>query len=60
MSFKSFKLKMVTRSPIAGEVIPFSDLFDVAVTLASELEAMPCHSVPIQLLTDSKSLFYVI
>ena len=35
---KSYKSRRLTRSSIAGEVITFSDPFDVATTLANELE----------------------
>ena len=37
ISFKSYKSKRVVRSAIAGGVIAFSDLFDIAATLASRL-----------------------
>ncbi len=37
ISFKSYKSKRIVRSAMAGEVIAFSDLFDIAVTLAAEL-----------------------
>eukprot|EP00171_Calliarthron_tuberculosum_P020880 IDg20880t1 len=45
---------------MAGEVIAFSDLFDVSMTLASELNTVLDKHIPVQLLTDSKSLFDVI
>lgn len=45
---------------MAGEVIAFSDLFDVSATLAAELEWMLGKKPPAQLLTDSKSLLDVI
>ena len=60
ISFKSYKSRRVTRSAIAGEVISFSDLFDVAAVLSAELEGMLGYKVPVQLLTDSMSLFDVI
>ena len=58
--FKSYKAKRVTRSAMAGEVIAFSDLFDVAAVLSAELEVLLGTKVPVQLLTDRKSLFDVI
>lgn len=58
--FKSYKSKCVTSSVMAGEAIAFNDLFDIAVTLASELNDILPHPVPTQLFTDSKSLFDVI
>ena len=45
---------------MAGEVISFSDLFDVAAVLAAELEGTLGYKVPVQLLTDSMTLFDVI
>ena len=58
--FKSYKSRRVTRSAMAGAVIAFSDLFDVAATLADEASLLIGTKVPVQLLTDSKSLFDVI
>ena len=57
ISFKSYKSKRVTRSVMAGKVIAFSDLFDVAVTLAAERKSLLRRPIPVQLFTDSKSLF---
>eukprot|EP00171_Calliarthron_tuberculosum_P016586 IDg16586t1 len=45
---------------MGGEVIAFSDLFDRAATLSSELGDVYGKPIPVQLLTDSKSLFDVI
>eukprot|EP00737_Agarophyton_chilense_P000247 gb/GEZJ01000282.1/.p1 GENE.gb/GEZJ01000282.1/~~gb/GEZJ01000282.1/.p1 ORF type:complete len:768 (+),score=79.54 gb/GEZJ01000282.1/:1785-4088(+) len=60
--FKSYKSKRVVRSPMAGEVVAFSDLFDVAGTLASELAVVFGRKIPVHLFlfTDSKCLFDVI
>ena len=58
--FKSYKAGRVTRSVMAGEVIDFSDLFDVVGVLSVEIEALFGTNVPVQLLNDSKSLFDVI
>lgn len=45
---------------MAGELIAFSHLLDIAATLASELDENYSRRIPVQLLTDSKSLFDVI
>ena len=58
--FKSHKSGRDTRSAMAGEVIAFSDLFDMGAVLAAELGIMIGCTVPVQLFTDSKSLFDVI
>ncbi len=58
--FTSYKSKRVVRSAIAGEVIAFSDLFDVVITLSAEMALIIGRKVPVQLLTNSKSLFDVI
>ena len=58
--FKSYKSRRVTRSAMAGEVIAFRNLLDVAAVLAAELQALTGVKVPVQLLTDNKSLFDVI
>lgn len=54
ISFKSYKSDRVVLSAMAGEVIAFSDLFDVAVTLASTVGDIVFRHIPVQLLTDSK------
>jgi len=45
---------------MAGEVIAFSDMFDVAITLAEEIRTIYKRSIPLHLLTDSKALFDII
>ena len=60
ITFNSGKSKRVVRSAMAGEVIAFSDLFDIATTLASELGEIYSRRISVQLLTDCKALFDVI
>ena len=60
ISFKSHKSRRVTTSAMAGELIFFSDLFDVAAALTSDIHAFIGFKAPVQLLTDSESLFNVI
>jgi len=60
IAFKSYKSRRVVRSAMAGEVIAFSDMFDVAVTLAEELRTIYNRTIPLHLLTDSKALFDII
>eukprot|EP00171_Calliarthron_tuberculosum_P008355 IDg8355t1 len=60
IDFKSYKSKRVVRSVMVGDVIAFRDLFDRAVTLAAKISAIYEKRIPVQLLTDSKSLFNVI
>ena len=59
--YKSYKARRVTRSVMTAETIAFSDLFDCAFTLATELKRMlPGVRIPVKLFTDNKSLFDVI
>ena len=44
--FKSYKSRRVTRSPMAGEVIAFSDLFDVAGTMSEEVGFLMNRRIP--------------
>ena len=50
----------MTRSVLSAEVIAFADLFDNAFDIPSEVKQALRRSVPIHLLTDSKSLFDII
>lgn len=60
IAFRSYKSRRVVRSAMAGEVIAFSDLFDVSASLASELGQVYGRKIPVHLFTDSKSMFDVI
>lgn len=51
----------MTRFVMGAELIAFSDMFGVAITLRKELKDLPHGGkVPMKLLTDSKTLFDVI
>ena len=58
--FKSYKSRRVTRSVLSAEVVAFADLFDDVLAIRSQLEQSTLGPVPVQLLTDSKSLFHII
>lgn len=58
--FKSYKARRITKSPMAGEVIAFSDMFDAAIALSEEMKTLLDQQIKVQLFTDSKSLFDVI
>ena len=60
ISFKSYISRRVVRSVLAAEVIIFADLFDDAYALRSEFEHALGRSLPVQLITDSNSLFDII
>ena len=60
LMFKSYKAKRLCRSAMAAEVIAFSDLFDSAFTLLSELRLLTGTPLELDLLTDSKCLFDII
>ena len=60
ISFKSYKSRRVTRSVLSAEVIAFADLLDDALAIRSQLEHALQVTVPMHLLTDSKSLFDVV
>ena len=60
LMFKSYKARRVTRSAMSAEVIAFSDMSDAAITFSAELGTLTDQKIPVQLLTDSKSLFDII
>lgn len=45
---------------MSGGAIAFSDMFDVAITIAQDLQNVLNQNVPVRLLTDSKGLFGVL
>ena len=60
ISFKSYKSRRVTCSVLSAEVIACADKFDDAYALPSQIEQTLRRGVPMQLLSDSKSLFDII
>ena len=50
----------MNRSAISAEVIAFSDIFDISASLVAELSKLFLKQLPLQLFTDTKSLFDVI
>lgn len=57
MSFKLYKLHLMTRSGMAGEVSALAEISGAAVMLAKEAGRLYNHRKLIQLLTKSKCLF---
>ena len=53
----SLKYRRVVRSVLAGELHAFVDAFDYAYLLKRDLELVLSMDVPVQILTDSRSLF---
>ena len=52
--------RLGVRSVMAGEVIAFSDMVDVAIMLSDEIKQLFGHDIPLQLFTDSTLLIDVI
>ena len=60
ISFENYKSQRVACSVLAAEVIAFADLLDDAYALHSQFEHVIGCSLPMQLMTDSKSLFDIV
>ena len=60
ISFKSYKSRRVVRSVLSAEVIAFADMFDDAYAIRTQVQQAIRCSVPMHLMTDSKSLFDII
>lgn len=58
--YSSHKSRRIVRSVLGGEIYAFADALDFAYTTKHDLEAMLDRQIPLQMLTDSKSLFDVI
>ena len=58
--FKSYKPRRLARSMLCAEVIALADLFDDVLAVRSQSEHARKRPIPMPLLTDSKSLFYII
>lgn len=59
-AYRAYKSRRVKRSAMAGEVIAFSDLFDVSITISLYLSRLFGRRIPVQFHTNGKYLFDVI
>ena len=55
--YASWKCRRVTRSVLAAEIYAFAACLDYCITLRHDLQSMISRPVPIEIFTDSKSLF---
>lgn len=60
LHFRSYKCKRVVRSVLAGETHAFADAFDAAYAIRHDLVQIIRRYVPLNMVTDSDSLFKVI
>ena len=59
-NFKSYIARIIVCSAMVREFIEFSAMFNAATTQTKELKGFYGRAIPLQLFTDSKSLFNVI
>ena len=60
ISYRSYKCRRKTRSALASECHAFADAFDYSYLLKYDIEQLLQQRIPLQMFTDSKSLFDVI
>ena len=60
VSYRSYKCRRKTRSALASECHALADTFDCSYLLEYDIEQLLQPRAPIQMFTDSKSLFDVI
>ena len=60
LAYKSFKSRIVVCSVLGGEILAFSEAFDRSFIMKRDLEAILNRTIPMVMLTDSKSLFDVL
>ncbi len=60
IGYRSYKCRRFTRSALASKCHTFADAFDYSYLMKYDLEQLLDQRIPIQMCTDSKSLFDVI